>query len=112
MLQNVLLKPITNSSNSIGGPLSVTCSDIYMVKIENDVVIPPKPIFYRRFVDDIYSRQKLGDNSLFDRTNNYHPNIKLTIESNLRKFLDTKLKNIIGAYKLNVYRKNTKLASP
>ena len=45
----------------MGGPLSVTFSDIY--------------IFYRRFVDDIYSRRKLGDNVLFDRLNSYHPNI-------------------------------------
>ena len=35
-----------------GGPLPVTSSDIYMVKMENDVVIPSKPIFYLRFVDD------------------------------------------------------------
>ena len=96
----------------MGGPLSVTFSDIYMVKMENDVVIPSKPIFYRRFVDDIYSRQKLGDNVLFDRLNSYHPNIKLTIEVNLRKFLDTKLTNINGTYKFNVYWKNTKLPSP
>ena len=27
-------------------------------------------------------------------------------------FLDTKLTNISGAYKFNVYRKNTKLSSP
>ena len=52
---------------TMGGPLSVTFSDIYMVKMENDVVIPSKPIFYSRFVDDIYSRRKLGDNVLFDR---------------------------------------------
>ena len=51
------------------GPLPVTFSDIYAVKIENDVVIPSKPIFYCRFVNDIYSRQKLGDNVLFDRLN-------------------------------------------
>ena len=57
---------------TIGGPLTVTFSKIYMVKMENDFVIPSKPIFYRRFVDDIYSRQKLGDNILFDRVNNYH----------------------------------------
>ena len=50
---------------TMGGPLSVTFSDIYMVKMENDVVIPSEPIFYRRFVDDIYSRRKLGDNILF-----------------------------------------------
>ena len=78
----------------MGGPLSVTFSEIYMVKMENDVVIPSKPIFYRRFVDDIYSRWKLGDNVLFDRLNSYHPNIKLTIEVNPSNFLDTKLTNI------------------
>ena len=47
---------------TMGGPLSVTFSDIYMVKMENDVVTPSKPIFYCRFLDYIYSRQKLGDN--------------------------------------------------
>ena len=73
------------------GTLSATFSEIYMVKMENDVVIPSKPIFYCRFVDDIYSRQKLGDNVLFDQLNSYHPNIKLTIEVNPRTFLDTKL---------------------
>ena len=97
---------------TMGGPLSVTFSDIYMVKMENDVVIPSKPIFYRRFVDDIYSRRKLGDNVLFDQLNSYHPNIKLTIEVNPSKFLDTKLTNISGTCKFNVYRKNTKLPSP
>ena len=96
---------------TMGGPLSVTFSDIYMVKMENDVVIPSKPIFYHRFVDDIYSRRKLGDKILFDRLNSYHPNIKLTIEVNPSKFLDTKLTNISGTCKFNVYRKNTKLPS-
>ena len=57
---------------TMGGPLSVTFSDIYMVKMENDVVIPSKPIFYCRFVDKISSRQKLGDNVLFDQLNKYH----------------------------------------
>ena len=72
--------------------------------MENDVVIPAKPIFYRRFVDDIYSRWKLGDN--------YRPNIKLTIEVNPSKFLGTKLTNVNGVYKFNVYRKNIKPPSP
>ena len=76
--------------------------------MENDVVIPSKPIFYCRFVDDIYSRQELGGNVLFDRLRGYHPNIKLTIEVNPNKFLDTKLTNINDTYKFNVYRKNTK----
>ena len=46
---------------TMGRPLFVTFGDIYIVKMENDVVIPSKPIFYRRFVDEIYSRRKLGD---------------------------------------------------
>ena len=96
-------------SCTMGGSLSVTFSEIYMVKMKNDVVAPSKPSFYRRFVDDIYSRWKLGDNVLFDQLDNYHPNIKLTIEVNPSKYLDTKHTNINGAYKFNVYWKNTKL---
>ena len=61
---NKFLKQVDGCT--MGGSLSVTFSDIYMVKMENDVVIPSKPIFYHRFVDDIYSRQKLGDNVFFD----------------------------------------------
>ena len=38
---------------TMGWPLSVTFSDMYMVKMGNDIVIPSKPIFYRRLVDDI-----------------------------------------------------------
>ena len=66
--------------------------------MENDIVILYKLSFYRRFVDDIYSRWKLVDNVLFDRLNRYHSNIKLTIELNPSNFSDTKLTNINGAY--------------
>ena len=59
---------------TIGGPLSVTFSDTYLVKMENDVVIPSKLTFYCRFLDGIYSRWKLADNVLFNRLKNYHPN--------------------------------------
>ena len=88
-------------------PLSVTFSDIYTAKMENDVVIPSKPIFYCRFIEDIYSRQKLGDNVLFDWLSNYHSSIKLSIEVNPSRFLDTKLTNINNVSKLYVYQKNT-----
>ena len=97
---------------TVGGPLSLTFIDIYMVKMKIDVVIPSKPIFYCRFADDIYSTRKLGDNVLFDLLNSYHPNIKLAIAVNPSKFFDTKLTNINGTYKFNVYWKNTKLPSP
>ena len=80
------------------GSLCVNVSDIYMVKMENNVLIPSKPIFYHKFVDDIYNRQKLGHKTLFDQLSSYHPTIKLTIEVNPSKFLDTKLSNINGTY--------------
>lgn len=43
-----------------------------MVKMKNNIVIPLIHIFHGRFADEIYSRQKLGDNVSFDRQNNYH----------------------------------------
>ena len=43
---------------TMGGPLSVTFSDIYMIKMESEIVISQKPLFYRRYVDDIYSTRK------------------------------------------------------
>ena len=45
----------------MAGTLFVTLSDIYMVKMENDVVISSKYIFYQRFVN-IHNRQKLREN--------------------------------------------------
>ena len=63
-------------------------------------------------MDGIYSRWKLGGNVLFAQLNSSQPNIKLTIEVNLSKVLDTKLTNINGNYKFNVYRKNIKGSSP
>ena len=42
----------------MGGPLSVIFSDIFMTKLEDDVVRPLKPIFYKRFVDDTFNIRK------------------------------------------------------
>ena len=38
----------------MGNPLYVTFSDIYMVKPQNEIVVPLKPTFYRRYVHDIF----------------------------------------------------------
>ena len=66
---------------SMGGKLSAVLSDCFMNKMEKDVVIPFKPKFYKRFVDDIYRRGKRNElDELFDKMNTYHRNIKLTIE--------------------------------
>ena len=85
-----------------------------MVRTENEVVKPLNPSFYKRFVDDIYSRRnKSQQDVLFEALNNVHPNIKLTIEVNPEKFLDTKilLKNE-GVVTTQVYRKENKKAVP
>ena len=65
----------------MGGPLSVTLAEIHIIRMENDTVIPLNPIFYIRLVDDIINhRKKNVPDELFFKLNNYHRNIKLTIE--------------------------------
>ena len=77
---------------AMGGPLTVILVGIHLVRTENEVVKPMNPPFYKRFVDDIYSkRNKSQQDVLFEALNNFHPNIKLTIEVNSVKFLDTKI---------------------
>ena len=76
--------------------------------MESEIVIPQKPIFYHRYVDDIYSRRKtFKHDELFETLNNYYPKIKLTIEVCPKKFLDTNLHLNSGIY-FKVYRKTTK----
>ena len=76
----------------MGGPLSVTFSDIYMIKTKSQIVIPRKPLFYRPYVDDIYNRRKkFKHDELIEKLNNDHPKIKLTIEFSLTKFLNASL---------------------
>ena len=106
-----LLKQVEGCT--MGGPLSVTFPEIPMIRMENDVVIPLKPIFYRRFVDDIINlRKKYVPDELFLKLNNYHRNIKLTIEIIPTKFFDTQLVNLNGKIKTKLYRKPTKLPAP
>ena len=42
----------------MGRPLSVTFSDIFMTKMENDIIIPIKPFFYRRYVMKYIIKEK------------------------------------------------------
>ena len=87
-VNNRLLKQI--DACLMGGPISVVFADIYMCKMEDDVVAPLKLIFYKRYVDDTYVRKKKNTtDKLFENFNIYHDNIKLTIEENPTKFLDT-----------------------
>ena len=98
---------------TMGGPLSVTLSDIHMIRMETDVVVPIRLIFYKRYIDDIYNRrQKNTSDVLYDALNNYHAKIKLTIETNSQRFLDTEIIHINGTIETKVHRKKTKLPIP
>ena len=76
-----------------------------------DVIKPWKPKLYKCYVDDIYSKRiKNQSDKLFEKLNNYHPNIKLTIEVNPSKCLDTE-KNITkyGVIETSVVVKESKI---
>ena len=49
------------------GPLSVAFSGIFIIKRENDIVIPTKPIFYHRYIDDIYNRRKRNTEGILSK---------------------------------------------
>ena len=60
------------------GPIPVVLSNIFCVKMEFDVVKPLKPKLYKRYVDYIFSkRRKNQPVKLFEKLNNYHPNIEV-----------------------------------
>ena len=84
-----------------------------MIETENKVVKPLKPLFYKRYFDDIYSRRKKNCTyQLYHELNNYRPNINLTIEINPAKFLDTQFIIKNGKIETAVFRKSTKLPLP
>ena len=57
-----------------------------------DIVKAANPIFYKRYIDDTYVRRKKHEtDKLFIDLNSYHENIKLTLEINPDKFLDTEI---------------------
>lgn len=83
-----------------------------MTKLENDCVKTLKPNLYKRFVDDIISRRKVGvPDILFNSINNYHKKINFTVEQKPDKFLDTAMELKQGKIKTTVYRKPNKYPS-
>ena len=65
----------------MGGPISIVFSDIFMCNMEFNVVVPAKPIFYNRYVDDTYVQRKKNDvDKLLEELNSYNENIRLTLK--------------------------------
>ena len=107
-MNNRLIKQIDGCP--MGGPISVIFAEIYISKMEEDIVAPMKPHFYERYVDDTYIRRKKNEpDSLFKKLNSYHLNIKFTIEKNPAKFLDTKIIRRGCEIETKVYNKSKKL---
>ena len=71
------------------GPISVVYSNIFCVKMEFDVIKPLKPKVLQTLYWWYFSKRiENQPEKPFEKLNNYHPNIKLTIAVNLSKFLD------------------------
>ena len=77
------------------------------LKMEEDIVAPLKSHFYKRYVDDTYIQRKKTNH--FKKLNSYHPTMKLTIEKNPMKFLDTQTIRRGCEIKTQVYSKSKKL---
>ena len=94
----------------MGGPISVVFLDMFMYKMQLDVVVHAKPIFYKCYVIDTYVQRKRNDvDRLFEELDLYNRNIKLTFEINPERFLDTKLIRENGEITTQVFSKSTKL---
>ena len=78
--------------------------------MENNIVIPHNPFYYKRYVDDIINRRKKHEGDfLFKKLNNYHPKTKLTIEINPPKFLNTEIIILNNEIVTSVHKKESKL---
>ena len=94
----------------MGNPLSPVVANIFMSKLEADVVRPYNPTFYDRYVDDCFSKKRKDEpDKLLDRLNNYHPNINFTVEENPDHFLDTAFTYGNDGFDCKVYKKPGKL---
>ena len=64
-----------------------------MAKMEDNMVEKYPPTFYERYVDDIINHCKKNQvDLLFNDLNNYHQNIKLTLELNQKKVFRLQLR--------------------
>ena len=80
----------------MGGSISVVLSNTFCIKME------------KRHVDYIYSKRiKNQPDKLFEKLNNYDPNIKLTIEVNPSKVLDTEIMIKNGIIEISVVIKES-----
>ena len=82
----------------MGTKMAVAFANIFMAKIEKEILRQSsiKPIFWKRFIDDVISVWDTSRNEIEEfllKANNFHPTIKFTAEISETEttFLDTKV---------------------
>ena len=109
---DVFWKSLEPTSSFLGADLDPT-GQLYVrgISVEHShEIVRVKPIFYKRYVDDTYVRKKKNDvDKLFEELNSHNENIKVTLDVNPTKFLDTELVREIGEIRMQVFSKPTKL---
>ena len=85
MLNKLTKKCVFSANNTIikqvdgcpvGGPISAVLLDIYVCKMEEDIVTPSKSLFYKRYTDDTYVKRKKNETyELSNVLNLYHQSI-------------------------------------
>ena len=85
---------------AMGTKMAVAFANIFMAKIEKEILRQSsiKPIFWKRFIDDVISVWDTSRNEIEEfllKANNFHPTIKFTAEISETEttFLDTKVYN-------------------
>ena len=97
----------------VGGAISFIMSSIHIKKMENDCVAPLNLKFYKQYVDDTITKRKKNatNDELLANINSHHQNIKLTVETNPTRFLDTAFKvNPAGSVTMKVLQKPGKFS--
>ena len=82
----------------MGTKMAVAFANIFMAKIEKEILRQSsiKPIFWKRFIDDVISVWDTSRNAIEEfllKANNFDPTIKFTVEISETEttFLDTKV---------------------
>ena len=105
--QKKVLKSLTITF--LGKFTFVVLSDIYICKMEENIVTASKPLSYKHYVDATYVRRKKNEtDGVYNALKSYHQNIKLTLELNPTKFLDIEIIRSNDKITTQVYNKMDK----
>jgi hypothetical protein len=99
----------------MGSPLGPLFANIFMGDFEKKIMKELKTLgvnIWFRYVDDVFATMKApnNENSVLDFLNKQHPNIKFTIEKEVKNslpFLDTRVIRNVDKYVTTIYHKKT-----